>query len=186
MPRLRAADRRAPSPRRAARVRIPRLSLTQESLFTRSDPDFRRFSAEIRPLPFSDYARSSQKGARPVSLFATYGPMLLMLAVASIVASLFFIGASTLGTKKPTREKMLPFECGSESSGGRHLKLSVKFYLTAILFVVFDIEAVFIYPWAVQFRSLGWVGLGEMFGFLAVVVVALVYVWKKGALEWES
>ena len=58
--------------------------------------------------------------------------------------------------------------------------------LTAILFVVFDIEAVFIYPWAIQFKALGWTGLGSMFGFLAVVVVALVYVVKKGALEWES
>ena len=119
-------------------------------------------------------------------MFATYGPMLMMLAVAALLASLFFIGASTLGTKKPTREKMMPFECGSESSGGNHLKLSVKFYLTAILFVVFDIEAVFIYPWAIQFRSLGWLGLAEMFSFLGVVVVALVYVWRKGALEWES
>ena len=81
---------------------------------------------------------------------------------------------------------MKPFECGSESSGGRHVKLSVKFYLTAILFVVFDIESVFIYPWAVRFRSLGWTGLAEMFGFLAVIVVALIYVWRKGALEWES
>ncbi len=71
-----------------------------------------------------------------------------------------------LGPKNLTREKMLPFECGSESSGGRHLKLSVKFYLTAILFVVFDIEAVFIYPWAIQFRTLGWFGLIEMFSFL--------------------
>jgi NADH-quinone oxidoreductase subunit A len=62
----------------------------------------------------------------------------------------------------------------------------VKFYLTAILFVVFDIESVFIYPWAIQFKNLGWTGLGSMFGFLAVVVVALVYVVKKGALEWES
>ncbi len=80
----------------------------------------------------------------------------------------------------------LPLLCGSESSGGRHLKLSVKFYLTAILFVVFDIEAVFIYPWAVEFKSLGWTGLWEMLGFLGVVVVALVYCWRKGALEWES
>ena len=119
-------------------------------------------------------------------LFATYGPMLIMIAVALLLATLFFTGATLLGPKNPTREKMLPFECGSESSGGRHLKLSVKFYLTAILFVVFDIEAVFIYPWAIQFRSLGWLGLFEMFGFLAVVVVALVYVWRKGALEWES
>ncbi len=119
-------------------------------------------------------------------LVSTYAPVFLIILVAFAVASLFWLGASTLGTKKPTREKMLPFECGSESSGARHLKLSVKFYLSAILFVVFDIEAVFIYPWAVQFRSLGWAGLGEMFGFLAVIVVALVYCWRKGALEWES
>jgi NADH-quinone oxidoreductase subunit A len=122
----------------------------------------------------------------PVHLIATYAPMFIMLGAAFGLAGLFFLGASTLGKKNPTKEKMLPFECGSESSGGRHVKLSVKFYLTAILFVVFDIEAVFIYPWAIHFRSLGWFGLAEMFGFLAVVVVALVYVWRKGALEWES
>ena len=119
-------------------------------------------------------------------MIVTYAPMFLMLFVAAAVSGLFFLGASTLGTKNPTPEKMTPYECGSESSGGNHLKLSVKFYLTAILFVVFDIEAVFIYPWAVRFRQLGWLGLTEMFGFLAVVVVALIYVWRKGALEWES
>jgi NADH-quinone oxidoreductase subunit A len=121
----------------------------------------------------------------PNAQIATYLPVFIMLAVAALLAALFFTGASLLGKKKPTPEKMLPFECGSESSGGRHLKLSVKFYLTAILFVVFDVEAVFIYPWAVQFRSLGWLGLFEMFSFLAMLVVALAYVWKKGALEWE-
>ena len=120
-------------------------------------------------------------------MIGTYLPLFMMIAVSVILALLFFTGATFLGGQvNKTPEKMKPFECGSESSGGNHLKLSVKFYLTAILFVVFDIEAVFIYPWAVQFRSLGWVGLGEMFGFLAVIVVALVYVWKKGALEWES
>ncbi len=62
----------------------------------------------------------------------------------------------------------------------------MKFYLTAILFVVFDIEAVLIYPWTTQFRALGWTGLATMASFLALIVVALVYVWKKGALEWES
>ena len=122
----------------------------------------------------------------PSALISTYAPMFLMVAVAVLLAALFFTGASLLGKKNPTKEKMMPFECGSESSGGNHVKMSVKFYLTAILFVVFDIETVFIYPWAVQFRSLGWFGLAEMFGFLAVIVVALVYVWKKGALEWES
>jgi NADH-quinone oxidoreductase subunit A len=119
-------------------------------------------------------------------LVSTYAPVFMALLVAGGLATLFWIGASNLGTKNPTPEKMTPYECGSESSGGRHLKLSVKFYLSAILFVVFDIEAVFVYPWAIQFRSLGWAGMGEMFSFLAVVVVALVYCWRKGALEWES
>jgi NADH-quinone oxidoreductase subunit A len=121
-----------------------------------------------------------------MDLFSTYAPMFLMIVAGTGLASLFWVGATYLGGKlKETPEKMMPFECGSESSGGRHLKLSVKFYLTAILFVVFDIETIFIYPWAIQFRSLGWLGLAEIMTFLGVVVVALVYVWRKGALEWE-
>jgi NADH-quinone oxidoreductase subunit A len=97
-----------------------------------------------------------------------------------------FTVSSILGPKNPTPEKMTPYECGSETTGGRFVKPSVKFYLTAILFVVFDIEAVLIYPWTVQFRSLGWAGLATMGSFIALLVVALVYVWKKGALEWEK
>jgi NADH-quinone oxidoreductase subunit A len=119
-------------------------------------------------------------------MYATYGPMFILLLLATTIAGLFFIGASFLGKKNPTPEKMLPFECGSDSTGGRHIKLSVKFYLTAILFVVFDIEAVFIYPWAVHFQELGWMGFFSMVGFLLTVVIALVYAWKKGALEWEN
>jgi NADH-quinone oxidoreductase subunit A len=120
-------------------------------------------------------------------MIGAYLPMFLLVAIAITLALVFFTGATFLGGKlKRTPDKMEPFECGSESSGGSHLKLSVKFYLTAILFVVFDIEAVFIYPWAVQFKSLGWLGLASMFGFLATVIVALIYVVKKGALEWES
>ena len=119
-------------------------------------------------------------------LVQTYGPVFMMLAAAALVSALFFSLASVLGKKNPTAEKQEPYECGSESSGGKHVKLSVKFYLTAILFVVFDIESVFVYPWAIHFRDLGWVGLADMLGFLAVIVVALVYVWRKGALEWET
>ena len=85
----------------------------------------------------------------------------------------------------PTPEKAMPYEAGSESLGANEIRLSVKFYLTAILFVVFDIEAVFLYPWAAQFRELGWFGLVEMLLFLVVLSVTLVYAWKKGALEWE-
>ncbi len=97
---------------------------------------------------------------------------------------LFTLGA-IFGPNKPTAEKLLPYESGSESEGARHVRLSVKFYLTAILFVVFDIEAVFMYPWASQFRALGWFGLVEMMLFITVLVITLVYAWRKGALEWE-
>ncbi len=119
-------------------------------------------------------------------LVRTYGPTFMVLAAAALVAALFFLLASVLGTKKLTAEKQEPYECGSESSGGRHVRISIKFYLTAILFVVFDIESVFVYPWAIHFRALGWAGMAQMLGFLAVILVALVYVWRKGALEWES
>ncbi len=119
-------------------------------------------------------------------MIATYAPMFLLLATAGLIAFAFWGAATFLGRhKKPSALKNAPFECGSESTGG-NLKLSVKFYLTAILFVVFDIEAVFVYPWAIHFRELGWFGLAEMVSFLAVIVVALVYVWRKGALEWET
>lgn len=119
-------------------------------------------------------------------MIAIYAPIFLLLVVASTLASIFWLVATYLGRHKtPTPAKNAPFECGSESSGGP-AKLSVKFYLTAILFVVFDIETVFVYPWAIHFRELGWFGLAEMFGFLTVVLVALIYVWKKGALEWET
>ena len=120
-------------------------------------------------------------------MIATYAPVFLLLLVSATIAALFYGAATFLGRhKKPTAEKNMPFECGSESSGAQQVKLSVKFYLTAILFVVFDIEAVFVYPWALHFRDLGWIGLAEMLSFLAVIVVALVYVWRKGALEWET
>ena len=120
-------------------------------------------------------------------MIAIYAPMFLLLAISAAIAGLFWGVATYLGRhKKPNPGKLAPYECGSESSGARHVKVSVKFYLTAILFVVFDIEAVFTYPWAIHFRDLGWLGLEEMLGFLTVLAVALVYVWRKGALEWET
>ncbi|MEM1417412.1 MAG: NADH-quinone oxidoreductase subunit A [Myxococcota bacterium] len=119
-------------------------------------------------------------------MFETYLPVFLMLGAATLVATLMFTLTSLLGPKKPTPEKMIPYEAGSNTTGAQHLRLSVKFYLTAILFVVFDIEAVFLYPWASLFRDLGWFGFLEMLLFLTILGVTLVYAWKKGALEWEK
>jgi|SRR5687768_7364658 NADH-quinone oxidoreductase subunit A len=118
-------------------------------------------------------------------MLEVYLPVLLMLAIAVTVPVALFVLSTVFGpASKPTPEKMIPYESGSESTGAAHARLSVKFYLTAILFVVFDIEAVFLYPWAAQFRELGWFGLLEMVIFIAVLVITLVYAWRKGALEW--
>jgi NADH-quinone oxidoreductase subunit A len=119
-------------------------------------------------------------------MLSTYLPALLMFLVATAFAVLLFTLTSVLGTKKMTPEKAMPYESGSDSEGANHVRLSVKFYLTAILFVVFDIEAVFLYPWASIFRQLGWFGLLEMFAFIAILAITLVYAWRKGALEWET
>ena len=115
-----------------------------------------------------------------------YLPMFLLFAVALSVAGLMWLLGAFMGPKNPSPEKQMPFECGNDSEGARHQRVSVKYFLTAILFVVFDIEVVFLYPWATLFKGLGWVGFGTMFVFLAALIVALVYSWKKGALEWES
>lgn len=115
-----------------------------------------------------------------------YLPMFIMFAIVAGICAAMFLGGQYLGPKNPTAEKMLPFECGNDTEGARGSKLSVKFYLTAILFVVFDIEVVFMYPWAALFKGLGWTGFLSMLGFITALVVALAYCWKKGALEWES
>jgi len=115
-----------------------------------------------------------------------YLPMFVMFAIAGVICAGMFLGGHLVGPKNPTPEKLMPFECGNDTKGARSIKLSVKFYLTAILFVVFDIEVVFIYPWAVLFKALGWAGFATMVTFIAALLVALAYCWRKGALEWES
>ncbi len=119
-------------------------------------------------------------------MVSLYLPVFLMIFVALLLALVIFVATSSAGPRNMTPEKAMPYESGSESTGANHIKLSIKFYLTAILFVVFDIEAIFLYPWASTFRELGWVGFGEMLSFLVVLTITLVYAWRKGALEWET
>lgn len=117
-------------------------------------------------------------------MFESYLPVFLMLIVSASLALLFFCLTSVFGPKNPTLEKQIPYESGSESVGSNQVRLSVKFYLTAILFVVFDIEAIFLYPWASLFRELGVLGLIEMMSFLSILSLSLLYAYKKGALQW--
>ncbi len=116
----------------------------------------------------------------------TYAPLLLMLGMALVIVVVFFSVGHFLGPKKPSPEKSMPFESGNPSAGASHLRVSVKFFLTAISFVVFDVEVVFLYVWAVHYKSLGGTGLAVMTAFMAMLVVGLVYELRKGALEWEK
>jgi NADH-quinone oxidoreductase subunit A len=108
---------------------------------------------------------------------------LIIIAVGFAVASVLFSGL--IGVKKPTAVKLAPYECGMPPVGSARERFSVKFYIIAMLFIVFDIEVVFMYPWAVMFKRLGLFGLIEMGVFILILLVGFVYVWKKGALEWE-
>jgi NADH-quinone oxidoreductase subunit A len=93
--------------------------------------------------------------------------------------------ASTLGKKKPSHVKLDPFECGENPFSLPGGNLAIKFYLTAILFILFDVELVFLYPWAVVYRELGMTGLVEMGIFLGILMVGYVYAWENGALDWQ-
>ncbi|MCG3174006.1 MAG: NAD(P)H-quinone oxidoreductase subunit 3 [Myxococcota bacterium] len=117
---------------------------------------------------------------------AQYYPMLMIIALAGLIAASMLTLATLMGPYRPSKQKGEPFECGSPSRGSLHQRFSVKFYIVAILFILFDIEIVFIYPWAIQFMSLGMLAFVEMMIFIAVLVAGLAYVWKKGALEWEE
>ncbi|MCI0636583.1 MAG: NADH-quinone oxidoreductase subunit A [Actinobacteria bacterium] len=114
-----------------------------------------------------------------------YLPVLLTFAVASVVPALFLTVSRLLGPRKPSVVKSEPFECGNPASGPAWGRFSVKFYLTAILFIVFDVEVVFLYPWAILYRRLGVFGFVEMAIFVAILTLGLAYVWRKGALEWD-
>lgn len=105
--------------------------------------------------------------------------------LAGALVGAFVVLASAFGPKKPSPVKSEPFECGEvpfSLPGGR---LAIKFYLTAILFVLFDVELVFLYPWAVAYRGLGVLGLTEMVIFLGILMVGFFYAWDNGALEWQ-
>ena len=118
-------------------------------------------------------------------MLQNYFGILAMLAMASGAAGLFIFLSQTLGPKRPNPVKDQPFECGQapfELPSGRH---AVKFYLAGMLFVLFDIELIFFFPWAVLYRKLGLLGFIEMAVFMLFLVLGFVYAWKKGALEWK-
>ena len=118
-------------------------------------------------------------------MLGEYLPILLFLAVATVVGVALLVLGSLLGPQRPESDKLSPYECGFEAFEDAHMQFDVRYYLIAILFIAFDLEIAFVFPWAVIFRSLGIIGLVEMGIFLGLLVLGFVYAWKKGALEWE-
>lgn len=114
-----------------------------------------------------------------------YLPVLLYLVITMAVVGAIIFLSMRIGTRKATRQKMLPYECGMDPIGTLEIHFPVKFYVLAMIFIIFDIETVFLYPWGVIFRDLGWFGFVEMLVFTVVLLIGLVYLYRKGALEWD-
>ena len=120
-------------------------------------------------------------------MLESYGAIVLLGVVVSGFLITMLVLSSVLGPKHKTVTKQLPFECGSVSVGKvSEQRFNVRFYLIAMLFILFDIEVIFMYPWAVVLDELSWLGFFEMFTFVAVLAIGLFYVWRKGVLNWND
>jgi len=122
----------------------------------------------------------------PDNYFARYLPLLIHLIVVGVVAGAIVTLSWIIGYRRPTRAKMSPYECGMTPVGDARERFSVKFYLVAMLFILFDVEAVFLYPWAVILKELKMFGFWEMLIYIFIVLIGLFYVWKKGVLDWNQ
>jgi NADH-quinone oxidoreductase subunit A len=118
-------------------------------------------------------------------VIAEYWPVLLFIAVAAGLGLVLLAVGMLAGPRRPEAEKLAPYECGFEAFEDARARFDVRYYLLAILFIIFDLEIAFLFPWAVVFKQIGVTALIEMALFLLLLVVGFAYVWKKGALEWE-
>jgi len=118
-------------------------------------------------------------------MLENYLPVLIFIAVGLVVGVVMIVMGFMLSPNKPDSEKLSPYECGFEAFEDARLKFDVRYYLVAILFIIFDLEIAFLFPWAVVLDEIGLFGLIAMFIFLGILVIGFIYEWKKGALEWE-
>ena len=120
-----------------------------------------------------------------ISFSDPYFSVLLLLLIGVGMSVMFVVLSQALGPKRYDPVKYSVYECGVDPLTSASVRVSVKFYLVALLFILFDLEAAFLYPWAVLFRELGWFGFVEMAIFVFILLAGLLYAWKKGALEWQ-
>lgn len=124
-------------------------------------------------------------GVNGEQMLASYFPVLVFLAVGMVIGTLPIMAGRILGKSKPYAGKLSPYECGFDAIEDARLPFDVRFYLVAILFIIFDLETAFLFPWAVVLRKVSWTGFWAMMIFLAILLVGFAYEWKRGALEWE-
>ena len=118
-------------------------------------------------------------------LLLEYLPILIFIGIAGVMGSALIVVPMVIAPSKPDPEKLSAYECGFPAFGDARMKFDVRFYLVAILFIIFDLEVAFLFPWAVSLGKIGMLGFWSMLGFLAVLTVGFIYEWRKGALEWE-
>ncbi len=118
-------------------------------------------------------------------LLVQYLPILVFLAIATVVAGAMIAASLVVGKQKPDAEKLSAYECGFEAFEDARSKFDVRFYLVSILFIIFDLEVAFLFPWAIALGDIGMFGFWSMMVFLGILTIGFIYEWKKGALEWE-
>jgi len=125
--------------------------------------------------------------ANPISLplLAEYLPILIFLGIAMVIAAAMVAASLIVAKQRPDSEKLSAYECGFEAFADARSKFDVRFYLVAILFIIFDLEVAFLFPWAISLSDIGMFGFWSMMVFLGILTVGFIYEWKKGALEWE-
>ena len=118
--------------------------------------------------------------------FQNYIPVLLFLAVVVLLAAGLLLLSYLLGPRRPSKEKLAAYECGMEPTGDARQRFSVKFYLVAMVFILFDVEVIFLYPWAVIFHELRMFGFMEMILFIALLLPGFIYLWRQGVFDWSE
>jgi NADH-quinone oxidoreductase subunit A len=114
-----------------------------------------------------------------------YLPVIFFLVIGAVISGLFVLGSALLAPSKPDPEKNSAYECGFNAFDDARMKFDVRFYLVAILFIIFDLEVAFLFPWAVSLGEIGILGFWSMVGFLGILTIGFIYEWRRGALEWE-
>jgi NADH-quinone oxidoreductase subunit A len=145
--------------------------------------------------PAAPRTLQARDGRRPASidrgpsamseLLVSYLPLVIFIGVATAIGAALLIAPFVIAYQNPDPEKLSAYECGFNAFDDARMKFDVRFYLVSILFIIFDLEVAFLFPWAITFKEVGLFGFWSMMAFLAVLTIGFVYEWKKGALEWD-